>query len=225
MQAAEKGTLFLDEIAELPLEIQPKLLRLLEEKTYERVGDARERKADVRIIAATNHDLEQEVEAGRFRRDLYARLNFIPVRVPPLRERKQDIPLLLRHCLDESGAGRWVEVTDEACDYLIDLDFAWPENVRHLQQLASRLVMEKPEAPVNPADLKRLLGVAGQTTAGEPASPLEVGLPKFLQQTEKAWLEKAMRQYPDLTRAELAKKLKISQSALYKKLRIYGMHD
>ena len=91
VQAADHGTLFLDEIGELPLEIQPKLLRLLQEKTYERVGDAEERTADVRVIAATNRDLEHEVQAGRFRRDLYERLNYVPMRIPPLRERPEDI--------------------------------------------------------------------------------------------------------------------------------------
>ena len=109
VQAADKGTLFLDEIGELPLEIQPKLLRLLQEKTYERVGDPTERKSDVRVIAATNRDLEVEVREGRFRRDLYERLHFIPIRIPPLRERAQDIPLLLRHCLDQHPDGRWIE--------------------------------------------------------------------------------------------------------------------
>src|SRR5206468_6934535 len=114
VQAADKGTLFLDEIGELPLEIQPKLLRLLQEKTYERVGDPQERKSDVRVIAATNRDLEVEVREGRFRRDLYERLNFIPIRIPPLRERREDIPLLLRHCLDQYAEGRWIELGPEA---------------------------------------------------------------------------------------------------------------
>jgi hypothetical protein len=92
VKTAEKGTLFLDEIGELPLEIQPKLLRLLQEKTYERIGDPREQTADVRVVAATNRDLEVEVQRGKFRRDLYERLNFVPVAVPPLRERREDIP-------------------------------------------------------------------------------------------------------------------------------------
>src|SRR2546426_12178461 len=86
VQAADEGTLFLDEIGELPLEIQPKLLRLLQEQTYEPLGDAKERRADVRVIAATNRDLECEVADGRFRRDLFERLNYVPVRVPPLLE-------------------------------------------------------------------------------------------------------------------------------------------
>src|SRR6185369_4780887 len=139
--AAESGTLFLDEIGELPLEIQPKLLRLLQEQTYEPLGDAKERRADVRIIAATNRDLEREVAEGRFRRDLFERLNYVPVRVPPLRERREDLPLLLRHALDQIETGRWVELTPEAEQALVSLDFAWPGNVRHVEQLAARLSM------------------------------------------------------------------------------------
>src|SRR5207249_4746150 len=118
VQAADRGTIFLDEIGDLPLEIQPKLLRLLQEKTYERVGDSVERRADVRVVAATNRDLEEEVRAGRFRRDLYERLNFVPIRVPPLRERTEDSPLLLRHCLDQHESGRWIELSQDAFDFL-----------------------------------------------------------------------------------------------------------
>src|SRR5207244_9207049 len=97
----------------------------LQEKTYERVGDAEERRADVRVIAATNRDLEQEVRAGRFRRDLYERLNFIPIRLPALRERREDVPLLLRHCLDQHEAGRWIELTDDATNFLPESEPAW----------------------------------------------------------------------------------------------------
>jgi transcriptional regulator with GAF, ATPase, and Fis domain len=235
VQAADKGTLFLDEIGELPLEIQPKLLRLLQEKTYERIGDPKERKSDVRVIAATNRDLEVEVREGRFRRDLYERLNFIPLRIPPLRERAQDIPLLLRHCLDQHPDGRWIELTKEAADYLANLDFAWPGNVRHLEQLAARLTVEGKRASTTPDDLLRFLSPARSEAArpvetplvavgsAQPVVDLDAGLPALLEEAERAWLLEAMRRYSSLTRAELAAKLKISESALYKKLRIYGL--
>ena len=230
VQAADKGTLFLDEIGELPLEIQPKLLRLLQEKTYERVGEAEERTADTRVIVATNRDLELEVQAGRFRRDLYERLHFIPIRIPPLRERPEDIGLLLRHCLDQSESGRWIEVSAEACTFLQQLDFSWPGNVRHLEQLAARLTTEGLRGPVSGADVSRLLGARTE----EPASTsmtdsararLEAGLPKLLEDAERMWLEEALRRYARLTRAEVAERLKISESALYKKLRAYGISD
>jgi transcriptional regulator with GAF, ATPase, and Fis domain len=227
IQAAEKGSLFLDEIGELPLEIQPKLLRLLQERTFERVGDPTERPADVRVITATNRDLAEEVRAGRFRRDLYERLNYVPLRIPPLRERKADIPLLLEHCLRQHDAGRWIEVAPESAQFLIDLDFSWPGNVRHLEQLAARLALERPEHPVTADDLRRLLDVAGSereeaATEARPAA-LELGLPALLAQEEKKWLQKALEMHPDLTRADLAAKLKISEAALYKKLRMYEL--
>ncbi len=248
VQVAEHGTLFLDEVGDLPLEIQPKLLRLLQEKTYERLGDAAERRADVRVISATSRDLDEEVRAGRFRRDLFERLNYLPLRVPPLRERREDIPAILRHCLDQSEAGRWVEIEESAQRYLVELEFSWPGNVRHLEQLATRISVAESDRPLSGADLRRLLDArepraaagaagarAGDTAAHENAAQpegtggqaaglgLEAGLPKLLEEAERTWLEQALRRHPDLTRAELALKLKISESALYKKLRQYGL--
>jgi len=228
VQAAEGGSLFLDEIGELSLDIQTKLLRLLQERTFERVGDSREMQSDVRILAATNRDLEGEVEAGRFRRDLFERLRFLPLRIPPLRERREDIPLLLRASLDLSG-GRWIELSDDAMDYLSGLDFAWPGNVRHVEQLAARLLTDPPAHPVRRADLERLLDgdTARESTrraaGGAAQGDLEDGLPALLDEAERRWLEEAMRRYPEVTRAELANRLKISESALYKKLRQHGL--
>jgi Nif-specific regulatory protein len=229
VQAAEGGTLFLDEIGELPLDIQPKLLRLLQEKTYERVGDPQERQADVRVIAATNQDLEAAVQEGRFRQDLYARLNFIPIQVPPLRERPEDIGLLLRHCLDQTDFGRWVEISEDACCFLEGLEFSWPGNVRHIEQLAARLATEGRQGVIAVEDLRRLLGAREarpRPARTEDAAPVdfEAGLPRLLEESEQKWLEEALRRYPKLTRAQLASKLKISESLLYKKLRQYGIH-
>ena len=221
--AAEQGTLFLDEIGELPLDIQPKLLRLLQERTYEPLGDAKERRADVRVIAATNRDLEREVAEGRFRRDLFERLNYVPVRVPPLRERLEDLPLLLRHALDQNEAGRWIELAPEAERALVALDFAWPGNMRHLEQLAARLSMRVGAGPVEPGELLGLLDRPRGTAPAGGASDLSSGLPSLVEEAERGWLEQALRSYPDLTRAELAGRLKISESALYKKLRQYGL--
>jgi transcriptional regulator with GAF, ATPase, and Fis domain len=232
--AAEGGSLFLDEISSLPPEIQAKLLRLLQERAYEPLGEARERTADVRFIAATNRDLEEQVRSGAFRRDLHERLNFAPIRIPALRERTEDIPLLLRHFLDRHDHGRWVEVEPRASAYLQDLDFAWPGNVRHIEQLAARIIMEGLERPVTPADVARLLGsapvaasVAGDRNTDPPAAgggaALDAGLPALMQEAERRWLQTALQAHPGLTRAELAAKLKISESALYKKLRAYDL--
>lgn len=225
VQAANKGTLFLDEIGDLPLEIQAKLLRLLQEKTYERIGDPTELQADVRVIAATHRDLEEGIASGAFRRDLYERLNFLPIRIPPLRDRKDDIPILLRHFLDQTETGRWIELEQEALDFLKDLDFSWPGNVRHLEHLAARLAMEHDGTTVTVSHLRSFLDAtaSGPVAAGSSGDSLEMGLPALLAQEERKWLEAALQQHPDLTRAELAAKLKISEAALYKKLRLYGI--
>jgi DNA-binding NtrC family response regulator len=225
VQAAEKGTLFFDEIGELPLEIQPKLLRLLQEKTFDRVGDPAERPADVRVIAATNRDLEEEIRQGRFRRDLYERLNFVPIRIPPVRERPDDVPLLLEHCLKQYDVGRWIDLSEASVRFLSELEFAWPGNVRHLEHLAARLAMDKPNGPTEPEDIKRLLDTSA-ASSGEVTyskASLEIGLPALLAQEEKKWLQEALTHHPDLTRARLAEKLKISEAALYKKLKQYEL--
>ncbi len=229
VHAADGGTLFLDEIGDLPLEIQPKLLRFLQEKTFERVGDSQEQTADIRIIAATNRDLDLEVERGHFRRDLFDRLNFLPIRVPPLRERPEDIPLLLRYCLDRTESGRWIEVTPEALEFLQRLDSPWPGNVRHIEQLAARLTTESRGEAVSAQDVERLLRgretrARGEAAGGKEAS-LDAGLPALLAGAERAWLEEALRRYPGLTRSELAGKLRISESSLYKKLRQYAIGE
>ena len=221
LQTAEGGTLFLDEIGDLPFELQPKLLRLLQEKTYERLGDAAERTADVRVIAATNRDLEAEVAAGRFRRDLFERLNFLPVVIPPLRERRSDIPVLLRHLLDASDAGRWIELSPEAERWLVELEYLWPGNVRQLEHVAARLTLEGGGQPLGPGDLARLLPLTSSTD--DVPAGLDAGLPALLERSEKEWLERALRLHPNLTRRELAAKLKISEPALYKKLKEHGL--
>jgi Nif-specific regulatory protein len=227
VQAADGGTLFLDEVGELPMEIQPKLLRFLQDRTFERVGDPKERTADVRIIVATNRDLAHEVRQGRFRRDLFDRLNYLPIRVPPLRDRVEDIPLLLRHCLDQTSPGRWIELCDEALRYLKDLDFTWPGNVRHIEQLAARLTTAGLQGPVGVRDVERLLGLenAGspEPSEGPSEADFEGGLPHMLEEAERSWIEAALRRYSDESRAQLAARLGISEAALYRKLRRYGL--
>ncbi len=222
IEAAAGGSLLLDEVADIPIELQPKILRLLQERTYERLGETQERRADVRILAATNRDLPAEIAAGRFRRDLYERLNFLPIDVPPLRERKSDIPLLLRHALDAIDAGRWIEIAPEAERWLAGLEFLWPGNVRHVEQLAARLALESFDHPVGIAGLAARLGTA-TAAAASPDLDLDDGLPALLERTEREWLARAIAGNPELTRRELAAKLKISEPTLYKKLKQHGL--
>jgi len=138
-ETANGGTLFLDEVGEIPLDLQSKLLRVLQEGTYERVGDETTRKVDVRIIAATNRILKDEVQAGRFRQDLYYRLNVFPVEVPPLRERMEDIPSLATHFLKSASKNLNVPNVRITQANLIDLqNYDWPGNVRELQNVIER---------------------------------------------------------------------------------------
>jgi formate hydrogenlyase transcriptional activator len=138
-EMADKGTLFMDEVGELPTDIQVKLLRVLQEQEFERVGSARSQQVDVRLVAATNRDLETEVNGGRFRRDLFYRLNVFPVRIPPLRERAGDIPLLVRHFLAQLQrklAKPLHAVTEESMRRL--QAYPWPGNIRELQNVMER---------------------------------------------------------------------------------------
>jgi transcriptional regulator with GAF, ATPase, and Fis domain len=135
-EQAEGGTVFLDEIGELPVDVQPKLLRVLETKEFRRVGGNRTLKANVRVVAATKRNLQREVQAGKFREDLYFRLAVVPITVPPLRGRREDIPLLAQHILKGSGSG--LTLSDEAIQGLSAHD--WPGNVRELRNVLERAV-------------------------------------------------------------------------------------
>ncbi|NGZ94733.1 MAG: hypothetical protein CV089_01140 [Nitrospira sp. WS110] len=148
-ESADGGTLFLDEVGEIPLELQSKLLRVLQEGEYERVGEETIRRVDVRIIAATNRDLMKEVEAGRFRRDLYYRLNVYPIEVAPLRRRMEDVPSLARYFIDQASRslnGPRLALRDDQLAILQQYD--WPGNVRELQNVINRAVIVSQGRPL-----------------------------------------------------------------------------
>jgi NtrC-family two-component system response regulator AlgB len=156
--AAEGGTLFLDEIGDLPLSIQPKLLRLLQERKYERVGETTQRSADIRVIAATNRDLQAEVKAVRFREDLYYRLNVVSVEILPLRERAEDILPMAEYFLKTMGATlqrNFDGFTPVACDTL--RRFRWPGNVRELRNAVERAAILTDRNRLDAADFPQLL--------------------------------------------------------------------
>ena len=142
LELADGGTLFLDEVGDMPLELQPKLLRTLQERTYERLGSARTRGIDVRLVAATNCNLERMVEEKRFRQDLYYRLNVFPIRIPPLRERLEDIPLLVQHFTQKYARrmNKQIETIPEATMQKLQR-WSWPGNVRELENLIERSVI------------------------------------------------------------------------------------
>jgi len=141
-EVADKGTLFLDEVGDIPLELQSKLLRVLQEREFERLGSSRTQRVDVRVIAATHRDLKQMVEEGTFRSDLYYRLHVFPLTVPPLRERREDIPLVVRHFVEKYARrlNRRIEtIPARALEVLTD--YPWPGNVRELQHFLERAVI------------------------------------------------------------------------------------
>ena len=141
-EAADGGTLFLDEVAEIPLDLQSKFLRVLQEKQYERVGEERTRSVNVRIIAATNRSLKQEVDEGRFRQDLYYRLNVFPIEVAPLRQRKDDIPLLAVHFLTQAAQRLKLRLPRLTRAHVTELQsYDWPGNIRELQNVVERAVI------------------------------------------------------------------------------------
>jgi formate hydrogenlyase transcriptional activator len=142
LELADRGTLFLDEIGDLPLEQQPKLLRALQEHTFERLGSARTKRVDVRLVAATNCDLERKVEENQFRSDLYYRLSVFPIRIPPLRERREDIPLLVQHFTRKYAQrmGKQIDTIPESTMQKL-MRWDWPGNVRELESLIERSVI------------------------------------------------------------------------------------
>lgn len=153
-ELADKGTLFLDEVAELPLKTQVKLLRFLQEGSFEKVGGEKKISVDVRIISATNKNLKDEVKAGRFREDLFYRLNVIPIHLPPLRERKSDIPLLAAHFLKEAEEESGNPVPDLASDTIsLMMDYPWPGNVRELKNVIQFSVVRSRGKTIRPQDL------------------------------------------------------------------------
>ena len=142
LELADRGTMFLDEVGDMPLELQPKLLRALQERSYERVGSARTKSVDVRLVAATNRDLGEMMAEKQFRSDLYYRLNVFPIRMPPLRERRGDIPLLVQHFTQKYAKkmGKRIETVPMATIQKLER-YAWPGNVRELENLVERSVI------------------------------------------------------------------------------------
>jgi len=173
-ERARSGTLFLDEIGELPLAVQGKILRVLEERTYERVGSAELQHADVRLVTATNRDLQAMVDEGQFRADLFFRLSVFPLELPPLRERREDVPLLARHLLARLAQRHGLatpELTAAGAATLAGLD--WPGNVRQLANVVERAVILHPGTRLGPSEIKEAFAGAEKGERGEVEAALE----------------------------------------------------
>jgi DNA-binding NtrC family response regulator len=212
-ELAEGGTLFLDEIANVPLSQQAKLLRVLETGEYERLGSSRTRRANVRLISATNADLHAEVDAGRFRQDLLFRINTIEIRVPPLRERREDLPALAAHFLEQHARHYRKRLPGfDAGAMQALLEHSWPGNVRELDHAVERAVLMAKGAQVRGGDLALRAG----RDSGARIEDMS------LEDVECFLIKKAMTRY-DNNVSQAAKALGLSRSALYRRLQRYGL--
>jgi two-component system response regulator PilR (NtrC family) len=195
IRSAEGGTLFLDEVADLPLHMQVKLLRVIQEKAVRPVGETREEPVDVRILSATHRKLEELVKAGRFREDLYYRINVIELHVPALRERLDDVPQLVDILLDRVAAQIGVprpEVSDEAMDKL--LSYSYPGNVRELENILERAVTLCSDDRVEPEDIQLKQGAASVELPAVGDEPGADGLEGQLESIEREAIVKALEQ-------------------------------
>ncbi len=220
-EAADGGTLFLDEIGELPMSAQVMLLRAIQERQFERVGGRRTITVDVRLVAATNRDLEAAVRSGLFRLDLYHRLQVVELLLPPLRERREDVALLARHFLAELSAehGRELLLAPGALEALAAAP--WPGNVRQLRNVLERLVVSHPNPRVGPADLAPILGAGPAAPAREPA-PIEPAEPAAAGEGERERVSAALVRAGHV-QARAARLLGMSVRQLAYRVRKYGI--
>jgi two-component system response regulator AtoC len=233
-ELAHGGTLFLDEIGEIPVEMQVKLLRVLQESEFERVGGIKTIKVDVRLVTATNRDLLEEIAAGNFREDLFYRLNVVPIQIPPLRERREDIPLLAEHFIakfNERLKKQIVSISPEAVAELVG--YNWPGNIRELENLMERTILfcEGPEIRVS--DLPpEIVGAApapasAAAAEGEPraaAGSLKEAVRAETERVERELIQRAL----DATGGNVtqaARKLKISRKSLQTKMKELGLRE
>jgi two-component system response regulator AtoC len=235
-ELADGGTLFLDEIGEIPVEMQVKLLRALQESEFERVGGIRTIRVDVRLIAATNRDLMSLIADGRFREDLFYRLNVVPIVLPPLRDRREDIPLLVQHFIEkyDRRLGKRVERVDEGAMEIL-VDYGWPGNIRELENVMERSVLFADGALVTVAQLPETLrerapGVARPVAPlgvlGAIAAPSGASMKDIVRQAqaelERTLISRALEiTGGNVTRA--AKNLQISRKSLQVKMKELGL--
>jgi two-component system nitrogen regulation response regulator NtrX len=216
-ELADGGSLLLDEIGDMSLDTQAKLLRVLEEREFERLGSKVTTKVDVRVIASTNKVLTEEIKKGNFRQDLYFRISVIPIHVPPLRDRKEDIPLLANHFIhlfcDENNK-QPKAIGDGAIRVL--MSYHWPGNVRELKNLVERLVIMTDDDAIKEGDITPLLSEARVTTGDKTLSELVEDFEKSLIRSEldrTGW-----------NVSQAAERLAIDRANLHRKMRRYGIH-
>jgi len=221
LEIADGGTLFLDEVADLSLKAQAKLLRVLEEKTFSRLGSNQKIKVDIRVISATNKNLDEEIEKGNFREDLAFRLSVIPIKVPPLRERGEDIILLAKHFLKKACLENKMEMPKLSAEVeKALLKYHWPGNVRELKNLMERLCILS-EKEITVEDLPDY--IVGK---GKPRKSVSFGirpLKEVRELAEKETIKNALEKYGHKNLKEVAKVLEVDLSSLYRKLKQYNL--
>jgi len=219
LEQAHKGTLFLDEVGTMSVALQMKLLRVLQEREFERVGDSHTTKVDVRVIAATNSDLAKLVADGQFREDLFYRLNVIPVQLPPLRERKEDIPLLVQHFLGKFAAERGLTVSQEAMRRL--MAYQWPGNVRQLENAVERAVAftaGRSQIDVDdlPAEAQQAQDVSAASAVSLPEEGLD--LDAFVANIERELIQRSLERTGG-NKGQAARLLQLKRTTLVEKIK------
>ena len=215
-EQADGGTLFLDEIGDMSLSAQAKLLRVLQEGVVTRIGGSKTIQVDVRVLAATNKTLQLEIEEGRFREDLLYRLNVVPIEVPPLRDRLEDVPALVAHFAEQIAAGAGVPGRRFAEDAIMRLQArSWPGNIRELRNGIERALILASGKTVTGADIDRLL---------PPEAGRGQSFESFREETERSFITEQLRQH-DWNISETARAMKIPRSNLYKKMERYGLKE
>jgi DNA-binding NtrC family response regulator len=228
-ELAQEGTIFLDEIGDMSPSLQVKLLRVIQERNFERIGGIKTIEADVRIIAATNQNLEQAVTEKKFREDLFYRLNVIPIHLPPLRQRGDDIMLLVNHFLKKFNDSKKKQVTGLSPEVIrIFMGYPWPGNVRELENLMEMLVVMKEEGEITVEDLpRRILQSKGRDTAhdNDIVIPDEgINFNEIVEQFEKDLLLKALKKTEGV-KNRAAKLLNLNRTTLVEKLKRYNLTD
>src|SRR4029078_4492128 len=224
-EQADRGTIFLDEVGDMSAKTQAKVLRVLQEGEVERLGSARTIKVDVRVIAATNKDLEAEIEKGTFREDLYFRLSVIPIRVPPLRDRAEDIPALVRHFADlfsRDNNRKPQRFTPAALEYMQKA--RWKGNVRELKNTVERLIIMTPGEVVDVPDLRDIVRLEPKGAATENDKERPGTLREFKEVAERTFLVGKLREN-NWNISKTAEGTGTQRSNLYKKLEQYGIAE
>ncbi len=221
-ELADKGTLFLDEVGEIAPSLQVKLLRVLQERTFERVGGNQPISVDVRIVAATNRDLAAAVAQGRFREDLFYRLNVVRVELPPLRERREDLPALVAHFVRRYAAemGRAAPAVSPEAMALI-YDYAWPGNVRELENALERAVIMA-GGEIRPQDLPLEVGPGAAEPCSAPELPSDMGINQAVEDLERRMILRALQEANGVA-AHAAEALGVTKSNLAYKMKKYGL--